>query len=129
MSVELSYLALVAGLTAIMWVPYILNLIMVRGLLDAVGYPADPKPLAPWASRMKAAHANAVENLVVFAPLVLVVEITGVNNGTTALACTLYLWARVVHFGAYTLAIPWVRTVAFAAGFLCQLTLALQIVL
>lgn len=129
MSVELSYLALVAGLTAIMWVPYILNLIMVRGLLDAVGYPADPKPLAPWASRMKAAHANAVENLVVFAPLVLVVEIAGVNNGTTALACTLYLWARVVHFGAYTLAIPWVRTVAFVAGFLCQLTLALQIVL
>lgn len=129
MSVELSYLTHVAVLTAVMWVPYILNLILVRGLIDAVGYPADPKPLAPWASRMKAAHANAVENLVVFATLVLVVEIAGFNNGTTALACTIYLWARVVHFGAYTFAIPWVRTVAFVAGFLCQLTLALQILM
>ena len=129
MSVELSYLAHVAVLTAFMWVPYILNLILVRGLFDAVGYPADPKPLAPWASRMKAAHANAVENLVVFATLTLVVEFTGFNNGTTALACMIYFWARVIHFGAYTFAIPWVRTVAFVIGFLCQVTLALQILM
>ena len=43
-------------------------------LPDAVGYPATPKPLAPWAQRMKAAHYNAVENLVLFAALVLVAE-------------------------------------------------------
>ena len=48
MTTELTYLTYVTLLTAVLWVPYILNLIMVRGLLDAVGYPADPKPLAAW---------------------------------------------------------------------------------
>ena len=66
MTVELTYLTWVATFTAIIWIPYILNMIMVRGLIDAVGYPENPKPLAPWATRMKAAHYNAVENLVVF---------------------------------------------------------------
>ena len=67
MTTELTYLTYVTLLTAVLWVSYILNLIMVRGLLDAVGYPADPKPLAAWAARMKSGHYNAVENLVVFA--------------------------------------------------------------
>lgn len=129
MTTELTYLALVATFTAIMWIPYILNLIMVRGLLDAVGYPADPKPLAPWASRMKAAHANAIENLVVFAALVLVVQAAGLNNATTALACSLYFWARLVHFLVYTFAVPWARTLSFVVGFICQAMLAVQILL
>ena len=59
MTVELKYLAWVTALTAFMWVPYILNMIMVRGLIDAVGYPENPAPLAPWAARMKKAHYNA----------------------------------------------------------------------
>ena len=63
MTTELTYLALVTTLTALIWIPYILNMIMVRGLIDAVGYPQDPAPLSPWAASMKAAHANAVENL------------------------------------------------------------------
>ena len=127
MSAELNYLTLVTLLTAIMWIPYILNLIMVRGLNDAVGYPAEPKPLSDWANRMKAAHGNAVENLVVFAALVLVVEVAGLNNETTALACAIYFWARLVHLIVYTLGIPWVRTLAFVTAFGCQVTLALQV--
>ena len=39
MTTELSYLVWVTALTAVMWVPYVLNLIAVRGLIDAVGYP------------------------------------------------------------------------------------------
>jgi uncharacterized MAPEG superfamily protein len=127
MSVELKYLVFVAVFTALMWIPYILNTIMVRGLLDAVGYPENPKPLAPWATRMKAAHYNAIENLAVFAALVLVAHAAGIKGEATALACVIYFWARVVHFLAYTFAIPWVRTLAFAVGFGCQLTLACRI--
>jgi uncharacterized MAPEG superfamily protein len=127
MSVELKYLALVTVFTALMWIPYILNVILVRGVLDAVGYPENPKPMAPWATRMKAAHYNAVENLVVFAALVLVANAIGVKGEATALACVIYFWARVVHFLAYTFRIPWVRTLAFVVGFGCQLTLAFKI--
>lgn len=126
MTSELSSLIWVVALTAVMWVPYILNTIMVRGLIDAVGYPDDPKSPAPWAVRMKAAHYNAVENLVVFAALVLTLNAAGVSNETTVLACQLYFWARVVHYVVYAAGIPWVRTLSFAASWLCIIALILQ---
>ena len=127
MSSELSYLVWVVALTAMLWMPYILNAIMVRGLIAAVGYPQDPQPLAQWAARLKAAHYNAVENLVVFAPLVLVLNAAGISTETTVTACSAYFWARVVHAAAYTLAVPWVRTLAFLVGFGCQAVLVLQL--
>jgi len=127
MTTELLYLVLVTTLTAVMWIPYILNMILVRGIAEAVGYPENPKPLAPWAARMKAAHANAVENLVVFAALVLSAHVLNVSNNATATACMIYFWARFVHWLAYTLAVPWVRTLTFVAGFGCQIALAWQI--
>lgn len=127
MTPELKYLACVSLFTALLWVPYILNTIAVRGVMDAVGYPEHPKPLAPWAQRMKAAHYNAVENLVVFAALVLVAHAVGVSNELTVMASAVYFWARVVHFAAYTFRIPWVRTLAFVAGFACQFAIGWQI--
>lgn len=127
MTVELKYLTLVAAFTALMWIPYILNVIMVRGVLDAVGYPENPKPMASWATRMKAAHYNAIENLAVFAALVLIAHLAGVKTEATALACIIYFWARLVHFVAYTFRVPWVRTLAFSVGFACQMVLAWQI--
>lgn len=129
MTTELMYLAWVSTLTAVMWMPYVLNLIAVRGLLDAVGYPEDPKPLSPWAERMKKAHSNAIENLVVFAALVLVVQLSGANNANTALACEVYFWARLVHFLVYAFKIPWIRTLSFATGFGCQIVLACQVLM
>ncbi len=127
MSSELMSLTAVTVFTAVLWMPYILNLIAVRGIMDAVGYPDNPAPLSPWAEKMKAAHANAVENLVVFAALVLIADAAGVSSDATVLACQVYFWARVVHALSYTFAIPWVRTLAFVAGFGCQMVLALAL--
>jgi uncharacterized MAPEG superfamily protein len=121
---QLLYLTYVALLTAVMWIPYILNEIAVRGVVDAVGYPSNPKPLAPWASRLKAAHYNAIENLAVFATLVLVANAMHLSNHAIEQSCVVYFWARVVHVLAYTFAIPWVRTLAFVVGFLAQLCIA-----
>jgi uncharacterized MAPEG superfamily protein len=122
------YLVWVAALTGVIWVPYILDRIMVWGLTDAVGYPASPKPQSAWAQRMMKAHANAVENLVVFAALVLAAHALGVSTAATATACAVYFWARVVHLAAYTFALPWVRTLAFAVAFFAQAAIFWQIV-
>lgn len=127
MKPELVYLTWVTLLTALLWLPYILDRLIVRGVPDTVGYPANPKPQTPWAQRLKAAHGNAVENLVVFAALVLVANALGISNGTIATAALVYFWARVVHVIAYTLAWPWVRTLAFAVGFAAQMAVAGQI--
>ena len=129
MKTELLYLVLVTALTGLIWVPYILDRIAKWGLTEAVGYPANPKPQSPWAQRMMKAHDNAVENLVVFAALVLAAHALGVSNAAVASASVVYFWARVVHLGAYTFGIPWVRTLAFAIGFCAQATIAWQILM
>lgn len=126
-SIEIVHLTYITLFTAVCWVPYVLNLIAVRGLMNAVGYPDDPKPLAPWAQRMKNAHANAVENLVVFAPLVLAVYVLDASNETTATATAVYLYARLAHYVVYTAKIPWARTLTFAAGAVCQVVLATRV--
>jgi len=128
MTSELMSLTWVVALTAVIWIPYILNTIAVRGLIDAVGYPENPAPLAAWAERMKKAHYNAVENLVVFAALVLIANAAGVSNDTTVLACKVYFWARLAHLLLYTFAVPWGRTLAFAVAWLCQVALVLQLI-
>ena len=127
MKTELMYLVWVTVLTALIWVPYMLDRIIVWGLLDVVGYPEHPKAQSPWAQRMMKAHGNAVENLVVFAALVLVANAAGVSNEATIMACAAYFWARVVHLLAHTFKVPWVRTLAFVVGFVAQMTLAWQI--
>jgi uncharacterized MAPEG superfamily protein len=124
METALFYLALVAAFTALLWVPYILDRLMVRGLKDAVGYPENPRPQSPWAQRLMKAHTNAVENLVVFAALVLTAQALGHTAAAIGTAALVYFWARVVHAIAYTAAIPWVRTLAFAVGFGCQVVVA-----
>jgi len=83
--------------------------------------------MADWAQRMKAAHSNAVENLVVFAALVFVANVAGISNDTTVLACTVYFWARVVHFVSYTLGVPWVRTLAFAVSWAAMVAILMQL--
>jgi uncharacterized MAPEG superfamily protein len=127
MKTELFYLALVAALTGVLWIPYILDRIAVWGLVPAVSYPANPPAQHPWAQRLMKAHGNAIENLVVFATLVLVANALAVTGGAVATAAMVYFWARVVHLLAYTFAIPWVRTVAFVVGFGAQAVVAWQV--
>jgi uncharacterized MAPEG superfamily protein len=126
MKTELLYLVYVTVLTGVIWVPYILDRAVVWGLVDAVGYPENPKPQSPWARRLMKAHFNAVENLVIFAALVLAAQAAGVSNNATATACVVYFWARVAHLVAYAFAVPWVRTLAFVVGFGAQAALAWQ---
>lgn len=124
MKTELLYLALVTALTGLLWVPYILDRIAVRGLTDAVGYPENPKPQSAWAQRLIKAHANAVENLAVFAPLVLLAHVMGISSAGLGTAAIVYFWARVVHAVSFTFGVPWVRTLSFAVGFFAQAFIA-----
>jgi len=124
---DVLYLTYVTAFTGLLWVPYILDRIAVRGLVDTVGYPDNPKPQSPWAQRLMKAHANAVENLVVFGVLVLAANALGVTSAVVGTAAVVYFWARLAHALAYTFAIPWVRTLAFAVGFFAQAAVAWQV--
>lgn len=128
MTEELYWLVLTALMTSLFWVPYILNRIAVRGLMGGMANPsADDKPQADWAERAMLAHKNAIENLVIFAALVLTTHLLDVGTPLTATMCMIYFVARIAHFVVYTVGIPVARTLAFAAGFLAELVLALNL--
>lgn len=125
MTRELFWLTLTVILTGLMWVPYVLNRCQVRGLGGAMANPSrNDKPQTEWANRLMFAHDNAVENLIIFAPLVLILNDVDYSTKGTVLACAVYFWSRVAHLIVYTLGIPIFRTLAFAVGFGAQAYLA-----
>ncbi len=128
MSKELYWLTLTVILTGVMWIPYILDRILVRGLMGAMGNPSpDDAPQSPWAQRLQRAHINAVENLVIFATLVLTLQVMQHSTQSTVIACAVYFWARLAHALIYWAGIPVLRTLSFAIGFLAQLALVLAV--
>src|ERR1700732_3776075 len=125
---ELFWLTLTVILTGLLWVPYMLNRILVRGLFGSVPNPHPPdKPHAPWATRLMFAHDNAIENLAIFAPLVLILAQIDYSTKWTVLACAVYFWARVAHLIVYTMGLPVFRTLAFTVGSSAKAVLALAI--
>jgi uncharacterized MAPEG superfamily protein len=130
MSHELFWLVMTTAMTGLMWVPYMIDRTMVRGLAGAMANPSPTdKPQSPWAQRLMAAHLNAVENLVIFAPLVLATQDLNVNMATpaTTFACQLYFFSRLAHVVVYTLGLPVLRTLAFVGGFVAQAILVLAL--
>jgi uncharacterized MAPEG superfamily protein len=128
MTPELFWLTLTVILTGLLWVPYVLNRTAIRGLGGAMANPSrTDKPHAEWATRLMFAHDNAVENLIVFAPLVLILAQIDYSTKWTIYACAVYFWSRVVHLIVYTLGLPVFRTLAFLVGFFAQVVLALAI--
>ena len=128
MTRELFWLTLTVILTGVMWVPYVLNRLQVRGLGGAMANPSrGDKPHAEWATRLMFAHDNAVENLIVFAPLVLILSQIDYSSKATVYACAVYFWARVAHLIVYTMGLPVFRTLAFSVGFAAQVVLVLGI--
>ena len=128
MSRELFWLTLTAIMTGLMWTPYIVDRVVVRGLMGAMDNPSpNAKPHSLWARRQMNAHDNAVENLVIFAILVLVANALHISNSVTAAACATYFWARLAHYIIYTLGVPVLRTLTFVAAFAAQVVLVLAI--
>lgn len=125
---ELFWLAATLLMTTFLWVPYILNRMKEQGIWNAMYDPhGETEASAPWAERMMRAHQNAIENLVVFAPLVLMLYALEISTEATALACSIYFFARAAHFIVFTLGLPILRVVTFLTGFSCQLFLALKV--
>ena len=128
MSRELFWLTMTVILTGLLWVPYMIDRVKVRGLMKALDNPS-PKdtPQSPWAQRLYFAHTNAVDNLVIFAPLVLILDSLGRQTQTTAIACAVYFWARLAHAIVYALGVPVLRTLAFLVAFFAQAALVLAV--
>lgn len=128
MTRELFWLMMTIILTGLMWVPYVLDRIRVRGLKATLDNPKpNAKAQSAWAQRLYFAHTNAGDNLVLFAPLVLILDARNVSTTLTAAACAVYFWSRVAHAVVYAAGIPVARTVTFTIGWLACAVLVLAI--
>ncbi|MEE9326498.1 MAG: MAPEG family protein [Cocleimonas sp.] len=117
MTNELHWLVLTILLTAVLWMPYIINRLFEGGILHGIWDPdGETTSNVPWAQRLMDAHINAVENLAVFAPLIIITHILEMNTELTATAAILYFYARLAHAVLFTFRVPVLRIVAFLAG-------------
>ena len=123
---ELHWLAATSLLTATIWMLYVPNRMMVVGIARTLGNPApDDPPLASWAQRAAAAHRNSVENLAVFAALILTATAMEASCALTQAAAAVYFFSRLAYLIIYVAGVPILRTLAFAAGWACQIVVAL----
>jgi uncharacterized MAPEG superfamily protein len=113
MNPELELLAWAVVLT------FVQMLIAVAGATLQVGLPAlagNREGLAPatgWAGRAHRAHRNMLENLVLFAALVLIAALADRTNPMTLLGAQIFFWARLAYAAIYLAGIPWLRTAAW----------------
>ena len=128
MTTELYWLTLTALMTALFWVPYVLNRMVMTGLTGALaGSAPDSGSLSTWAQRACKAHTNAIENLAIFAPIVLTAHVLGISTAATKAAVVVYFFARLLHFVVYSAGIPAARTLTFTAGWLAQIVIIASI--
>ena len=90
---------------------------MSARVLDTALSPLSGVP--EWAARAQRAHLNLLQNLAPFAILVLVAQVSGKANATTALGETIFLWARVAHAAICIAGIKYLRTLVFVANAIC----------
>lgn len=72
--------------------------------------------LTGWVGRMQRAHRNMIENLVLFAALVLIVVVAGKGNGLTLMGAQVFFWARLVYALVYGAGIAWLRTAVWTVS-------------
>lgn len=97
------------------------------GMAWGLGNRDTPLEVPAWTGRAQRAHVNLLENLPVFAILVLVAHVAGKANATTALGATLFFWGRVLHAAVYIAGITVVRTGVFFVALAGELLILAQL--
>lgn len=130
LSSEMYWLTLNVILVAIMVTPYAVYRMNILGGIVQVfktPLPGDTPFDDEWAHRAYRAHMNAFEGIALFAPLAIVIQVTGMGNEVTAIACAVYFWARLVYAPLYYFDIPYLKTTAWMIGLIATLTLGFEL--
>jgi uncharacterized MAPEG superfamily protein len=128
MTPELWYLIWSAVLTLILAVIAVSGATLQVGLPRLAGNRESMPEMTGWAGRAQRAHRNMLENLVLFAILVLVAKAAGKSNDTTLLGAQLFFWGRVAHAAIYIAGVPWARTAAWTVSVVGLLLILWQII-
>jgi uncharacterized MAPEG superfamily protein len=127
MTVEFKLLIWSLGLTFVQMLIAVAGTIYYLGIAKAAGNRERIPELPGWAGRARRAHFNMIENMVVFAPLIIVADIAGRDNGMTELGAELFFWARLAYAVIYVAGIPYLRTLAWAVSAVGLVLIFLQL--
>jgi uncharacterized MAPEG superfamily protein len=128
MSLEITLLIWSVALTFIQMLVAVSGATLQFGLPELAGNREDLPPATSWAGRAQRAHYNMLQNLVLFAVLILVTEITNKNSAMTGFGAQLFFWARVAYAVIYVVGLPWVRTAVWGISVVGLILIFLQLV-
>ncbi len=91
--------------------------LLKNGIVYSVGNRhAEPRDVPEWAVRAQKASDNLAENLPLFAVLVLVVNVAGLQGDLSAMGAQIFVCARVLHAVLYIAGVAWLRTLVWAVS-------------
>lgn len=128
MKPELSLLVWAALLTLAQAVVAVQGALMQVGLPMLAGNREGLPEIRGWGGRAARAHRNMLENLVLFAALVLVAVAAGKTNPMTLLGAQIFLYARIVYALVYIAGVPWLRTGVWAVSVVGLAMIFLQLI-
>jgi uncharacterized MAPEG superfamily protein len=89
-----------------------------RGLPWAAGPRDEPgAPLGKIGGRLDRAYQNFLETFPFFAAAVLLAHALDKSTANSMLGAQIYIWARLLYIPAYVFAVPFLRTLIWAASF------------
>jgi len=128
MKPELNLLVWATLLTVVQAVVAVQGAMMQVGLATLAGNREGLPEIKGWGGRAARAHRNMLENLVLFAALVLVAVVAQTTNDMTLLGAQVFFWARVAYAVVYVVGLPWVRTGVWAVSVVGLAMIFLQLI-
>ena len=128
MKPEMMLLVWAVLLTVVQAVVAVQGAMMQVGLATLMGNREGIPEIRGWGGRAARAHRNMLENLVLFAALVLAAVIAGKTNDMTLLGAQIFLYARIAYAVVYIAGLPWIRTAVWAVSIVGLVMIFLQLV-
>ncbi len=128
MQPELSLLVWAVVLTVVQMLVAVTGAFLQVGLPALAGNREGLAPFTGWAGRAQRAHHNMLENLVLFAALVLVAVVAQKTSSTTLAGAQIFLWARVAYAVIYLIGIPWLRTAVWLVSVIGLIMIFSQVI-
>jgi uncharacterized MAPEG superfamily protein len=128
MKPELTLVSCAVVLTFVQAVIAVVGALMQVGLPTLAGNREGMPEIRGWGGRAARAHRNMLENLVLFAALVLVAVAAGRTNAMTLLGAQIFLYARLAYAAVYIIGMPWIRTGVWAVSVVGLAMIVLQLV-
>jgi uncharacterized MAPEG superfamily protein len=128
MKPELNLLVWATVLTLVQAVIAVHGALMQVGLPMLAGNREGMPEIKGWGGRAARAHRNMLENLVLFAILVIAAVLADKTNGTTLLGAQIFFYARIVYALVYIAGLPWIRTGVWAVSVVGLAMIFLQLI-